>query len=78
MFDAEGFKRYEVAPGGGAGRLRGALVWAQVRGAARLGEWNGMFGVEIVHPGVKSDVSILWCATESQRNEIVAEINSLK
>jgi hypothetical protein len=72
IFDAEGFKWFEVAPGGGAGELK----WTQVRGAARVGEWDRLFGVEISHPGVKGDVSILWCATQLQRDDIVTAINS--
>ncbi len=76
IFDAEGIKRYEVAPGGGAGKLRGEVKWPQVRGAARVGEWDRRFGVEVLHPGVKGDVSILWCDTEVQRDDIVAAINS--
>jgi hypothetical protein len=76
IFDAEGFKWFEVAPGGGAGKLRDAVAWLQVRGAARVGEWDGLFGVEISHPGVKGDVSILWCVTEVQRDDIVTAINS--
>ena len=76
IFDAEGFKRFEVAPGGGAGELRGEVKWTQVRGAARVGELNGLFGVEISHPGVKGDGSILWCATQLQRDDIVTAINS--
>jgi hypothetical protein len=76
IFDAEGFKWYEVAVGGGAGKLRDAVAWTQVRGAARVGEWDGLFGVEISHPGVKGDVSILWCATQLQRDDIVTAINS--
>jgi hypothetical protein len=74
IFDEEGFKWFHVAPGGGAGKLRGAVSWAQVRGAARVGEWNGRFGAQILHPGVKEDVSILWCKTEMQRDEVVAAI----
>jgi hypothetical protein len=35
------------------------VAWAQVRGAARVGEWNGLFGVEIVHPGVEK--MLLFC-----------------
>ena len=76
IFDAEGIKRFEVAPGGGAGKLRGVVKWTQVRGAARVGEWDGRFGVEISHPVVKGDVSILWCDTEVQRDDIVTAINS--
>ena len=76
IFDAEGFKWFEVAPGGGAGKLRGEVKWTQVRGAARVGEWDEQFGVEISHPGVKGDVSILWCVTEVQRDDIVTAINS--
>lgn len=78
IFDAEGFKWFEVAPGGGAGKLRDAVAWTHVRGAARVGEWNRLFGVEVLHPGVKADVSILWCTTEVQRDEIVTAINSRK
>ena len=76
IFDADGIKWYEVAPGGGAGKLRDAVAWLQVRGAARVGEWDEQFGVEISHPGVKGDVSILWCATQLQRDDIVTAINS--
>ena len=76
IFDADGFKWFEVAPGGGAGKLRGEVKWTQVRGAARVGEWDEQFGVEISHPGVKGDVSILWCATQLQRDDIVTAINS--
>ena len=76
IFDAEGFKWFEVAPGGGAGKLRGEVKWMQVRGAARVGEWDDMFGVEISHPGVKGDVTILWCATQLQRDDVVTAINS--
>ena len=31
IFDAEGFKWFEVAPGGGAGKLRDAVAWMHVR-----------------------------------------------
>ena len=79
IFDAEGFKWYEVAPDGrGAGKLRDAVAWTQVRGAARVGVWDRRFGVEVLHPGVKGDVSIFWCDTEVQRDEIVTAINSRK
>jgi hypothetical protein len=74
IFDEEGFKWFHVAPGGGAGKLRGVVPWAQVRGAARVGEYDGLFGAQILHPGVKADVSFLWCETELQRDEIVAAI----
>ena len=78
IFDAEGIKWFEVAPGGGAGKLRGEVKWTQVRGAARVGEWDRRFGVEVLHPGVKGDVSIFWCDTDVQRDEIVTAINSRK
>jgi hypothetical protein len=78
IFDAEGFKWYKVAAGAGAGKLRDAVAWTQVRGAARVGVWNERFGVEVLHPGVKGDVSIFWCDTEVLRDEIVTAINSRK
>jgi hypothetical protein len=74
VLDAEGFKWFHVAPGGVAGRLRGAVPWANIRGAARGKEWNGRFGAQIMHPGAKNDVTILWCETEMQRDEIVAAV----
>ena len=76
VFNAEGCQWFEVAPSGGAGRLRGDVKWSQVRGAARAGEWKGLFGVEVLHPGVKGDVSIFWCESDVQRNDIVTAINS--
>jgi hypothetical protein len=78
IFDAEGIKWFEVAPGGDAGKLRGEVKWTQVRGAARVGVWDRRFGVEVLHPGVKGDVSIFWCDTDVQRDEIVTAINSRK
>ena len=79
IFDAEGFKWFEVSPTGGQGDARGSVAWAQVRGAARVGEWKGkgLFGVEILHPGVEKDVTVLWCSSESERDEVVAAINRL-
>ena len=76
---AEGFKWFEVSPTGGQGDARGSVAWAQVRGAARVGEWKGkgLFGVEILHPGVEKDVTVLWCSSESERDEVVAAINRL-
>ncbi len=38
---AEGFKWFEVALSGGQGAARGAIAWADVRGAARVGDWKG-------------------------------------
>jgi len=73
----EGFKWFEVSQTGGQGKPRGCVAWAQVRGAARVGEWKGLFGVEIVHPGVEKDVTVLWCISELQRDEVVTAINSL-
>jgi hypothetical protein len=74
VFDAEGFKWFHVAPGRVAGKLRGAVAWADIRGAARGKEWHGRFGAQILHPGAKNDVTILWCETEMQRDEIVAAV----
>jgi hypothetical protein len=74
---AEGFKWFEVSPTGGQGDARGSIAWAQVQGAARVGEWKGLFGVEIVHPGVERDVTVLWCSSESERDEVVVAINHL-
>ena len=65
-----------MAPSRGAGKLCGEVKWPQVRGAARVGEWDGRFGVEISHPGGEGDVSILWCVSEVQRDDIVTAINS--
>ena len=42
-----------------------------------MGEWNILFGVEIVHPGVRGNVTVLWCKSELERDEVVAAINSL-
>jgi hypothetical protein len=53
------------------------VAWAEVRGAARVGQWNGLFGVEIAHPGVEKNVTVLWCKIELERDEVVAAINSL-
>ena len=53
------------------------MAWSEVRGAARVGEWNKLFGVEIVHPGVEKNVTVLWCKSELERDEVVAAINSL-
>ncbi len=78
IFDAAGFKWFEIAPDGGAGKLRDEVAWAQVRGAARAGERDRLFGVEVLHPGVKGDMSIFWCDTEDLRDEIVTAINSRK
>ena len=33
--------------------------------------------VEIAHPGVEKDVTVLWCKSELERDEVVAAINSL-
>ena len=84
---AEGFKWFEVALSGGQGAPRGAIAWADVRGAARVGDWNGcaaacvgrracrvltlagrLFGVEMQHPGVEKDVTVLWCTSAAQRD----------
>ena len=72
---AEGFKWFEVSPTGGQGDARGSMTWAQVRGAATAGKWGELFGVEIKHPGVKKDVTFLWCKFEQERNEIISAIN---
>ena len=74
---AEGFKWFEVSATGGQGTQRGCLAWAQVRGAARAGQWGALFGVEIVHPGVEKNVTYLWCDSESERDEVVVSINRL-
>jgi hypothetical protein len=74
---AEGFKWFKVSATGGQGTQRGCLAWAQVRGAARAGQWGALFGVEIVHPGVKKNVTYLWCDSESERDEVVVTINRL-
>ena len=74
---AEGFKWFEVSATGGQGTQRGCLAWAQVRGAARAGQWGALFGVEIVHPGVEKNVTYLWCDSESERDEVVVAINRL-
>jgi hypothetical protein len=73
----DGFKWFEISANGGQGKQLGCVAWAQVRGAARVGEWNGLFGVEIVHPGVEKNVTVLWCNIELQRDEVVAAINNL-
>ena len=84
---AEGFKWFEVALSGGQGAPRGAIAWADVRGAARVGDWNGcaaacvgrracrvltlagrLFGVEMQHPGVEKDVTVLWCKSAAERD----------
>ena len=84
---AEGFKWFEVALSGGQGAPRGAIAWADVRGAARAGDWNGcaaacvgrracrvltlagrLFGVEMQHPGVEKDVTVLWCKSAAERD----------
>ena len=41
IVNSEGFKWFEATVSGGQGRQRGAVAWADVRGAARVGEWNG-------------------------------------
>ena len=83
---AEAFKWFEAASGV-MGAQRGAICWADVRGAARVGEWNGcaaacclplelrlltiaarLFGVEMQHPGVEKDVTVLWCRSASERD----------
>ena len=38
---SEGFQWFEVTLSGGQGTQRGAIAWADVRGAARVGDWNG-------------------------------------
>ena len=75
IFDAEGFKWFEVSPTGGQGDARGSMTWAQVQGAATAGKWGELFGVEIKHPGAKKDVTFLWCKFEQERNEIISAIN---
>jgi hypothetical protein len=76
---ADGLKWFGVSPSGGQGDARGSVTWAQVRGAARVGQWKGkaLFGVEIAHPGVEKDVTVLWCNSESERDEVLAAINRL-
>jgi hypothetical protein len=74
--NAEGFKWFELSCGH-AGVLRGHVTWTQVRGAARVGEWNGLFGVEMRHPGVEKDVTIVWCESEVERDKMVTAMNSL-
>jgi hypothetical protein len=66
-----------VSETGGPGRQRGCVAWFEVRGAARVGEWNKLFGVEIVHRGVEKDFTVLWCKSELERDQVVAAINSL-
>ena len=38
---SEGFQWFEVTLSGGQGTQRGTIAWADVRGAARVGDWNG-------------------------------------
>jgi hypothetical protein len=61
----------------GQGKERGCVAWANVRGAARVGDWNEYFGVEVLHPGVEKNVTVLWCKSEVERDDVVAAINSL-
>jgi hypothetical protein len=74
---AEGFKWFQESESGGQGRQRGCVAWSEVRGAARVGEWNKLFGVEIAHPGVEKNVTVLWCKSELERDEVLAAINIL-
>jgi hypothetical protein len=76
MINAEGFKWFEVSCGG-PGRLLGHVAFTQVRGAARVGVWNGLFGVKMLHPDVEKDVTFLWCETEVERDKLVSAINNL-
>jgi hypothetical protein len=76
MINAESFKWFEVSCGG-PGRLLGHVAFTQVRGAARVGVWNGLFGVEMLHPDVEKDVTFLWCETEVERDKLVSAINNL-
>ncbi len=39
--DSEGFKWLEAAAMEGRCKQRGAVAWADVRGASLVGEWNG-------------------------------------
>ncbi len=73
---ALGFKWFDVVQGGGQGEPRGALDWTRVRGAARAGEWRGLFAAEIRHPGAHTAANILWCDTQPRRDEVVAVVNS--
>ena len=84
--NSEGFKWFEATASGGQGSQRGAVAWADVRGAARVGQWNGcaaaaaargcervtlaarLLGVEMQHPGVEKDVTVLWCKNEVERD----------
>ena len=86
IVNSEGFKWFEATASGGQGSQRGAVAWADVRGAARVGQWNGcaaaaaargcervtlaarLLGVEMQHPGVEKDVTVLWCKNEVERD----------
>jgi len=74
--NAEGFKWFQVNSSGGKGNEVRSISWTHVRGAARVGEWNELLGVEVVHPGFKSGLTVLWCKNEVERDEMIAAINS--
>ncbi len=74
---SEGLKWCELSQNGGQGKEIGCVAWAAVEGAARVGLWNGLFGVKILHPGVRGNVTVLWCKSEIERGEVVAAIDCL-
>jgi hypothetical protein len=74
---SEGLKWCEISLNGGQGKEIGCVAWAAVEGVARVGLWNGLFGVKILHPGVRGNVTVLWCKSEIERGEVVAAIDSL-
>ena len=74
---SEGLKWCELSQNGGQGKEIGCVAWAAVKGVARVGLWNGLFGVKILHPDVRGNVTVLWCKSEIERGEVVAAIDSL-
>ena len=57
----------------------GSIPLGLIDGASDGGTWGELFGVDILHPGVKGqgNNTYLWCKTPEERDRVIATVNEL-
>ena len=76
MIDGLGFEWFDEKD---SSIKKGSIPLGRIVGASDGGTWGELFGVDILHPGVKGqgNNTYLWCKTSEERDRVIATVNEL-
>jgi len=76
MIDGLGFEWFDEKD---SSIKKGSIPLGRIVGASDGGTWGELFGVDILHPGVKGqgNNTYLWCKTPEERDSVIATVNEL-